>query len=419
LSNGIGAGTLSRRALLRRAAGLGLATPLTAAVLAACGGATSSTATAGTTASTTATGSSAATAGVGTGAPGAAASPVGSAGTLSAASGWKPRQLSVKLTGSGSSFVDPAMQSWIKAYQKLAPNVSINYQSVGSGQGKKDFIGGITTFAGSDAPMTDAEMQQAPGSIHLPDVIGAVTVLYNLPGADKLQFSGETIAGIFQGKITTWNDPKIAADNSGAKLSNTPITVVHRSDGSGTTAIFTDYLSKVSPDWKSAVGSGTTVSWPVGVGAQQSPGVTAAVQQTPGAISYVELIYALQNNLPTPSVKNSSGKFVVPTLESSAAAAAAYLNNIPADMRVFITNPSPGDDAYPITGFSWLIIHPTYTDATTAQALTDFLYWALTDGQTISQQLKYAPIPAPVQQREIQQLSQVKAGGQPAFQAPA
>jgi phosphate transport system substrate-binding protein len=401
-------GRISRRLVLRRAAMLGLSAPVVGALLAACGG-NDNTPTAGTSSATMTT---ATTPSTGTTGAGTAASPATTTGTTAA--NWKPRDLKANITGSGSSFVDPAMQSWIKQYKTLAPNVTINYQSVGSGQGKKDFIGGVTSFAGTDAYMTDDESKQLT-AFNIPVVIGAVTVLYNLKGLDKLQFSGETLANIFLGKITTWDDKAIAADNPGVKLPGDPVTVVYRSDGSGTTAIFTNYLSKVSADWKSQVGEGTSVRWPVGIGAEKSPGVTAAVQQTPGAISYVELIYALSNKLPTPAVKNAAGSFVVPSLQAASDAAAGFLSDLPADLRVFITNPKQGSNAYPITGFSWLLVRADYQDATIGQAVADFVYWCYTAGQKISQDLQYAPVPEQVQTAATKLLAQVKAGGQPAI----
>jgi len=269
-------GRLSRRQLFRKASMLGLSVPAIAALLAACGGGNDSTTT-----STSSTASSSATAPSGTsGSPSASGSPISTGN-------WKPRDVKVNLTGSGSSFVDPAMQLWIEKYKKLAPHVTINYQSVGSGQGKKDFIGKVTDFAGTDAFMTDEELKQAPGSLHIPVVLGPVAMTYNLSGVKTLQLSGPTLANIFLGKITSWNDDAIKADNPGASLPGDSITVVHRSDGSGTSAIFTNYLSKVSDEWKSQVGFGTAVQWPVGIGGEKNPGVAAGVQQTPGAIGYV------------------------------------------------------------------------------------------------------------------------------------
>ena len=334
------------------------------------------------------------------------------------AANWKSRNASANLTGSGSSFVDPIMQTWIEAYKGVASNTSINYQSTGSGQGKKDFISGVTDFGGTDAVMTDEELAQAPDALHIPVILGAVTMIYNLQGVDNLQFSGETLARMFLGEITTWNDPAIAADNPGVTLPNTPVTIVHRSDGSGTTAIFTDYLSKVNTTWKDNVGSGTAVQWPTGIGAEKNPGVAAGVQQTPGAIGYVELIYALSNNLPVPAIKNNTGAFVKPTIESTSAAAAGALNNMPDDLRVSITNPQQGADAYPIAGFTWLLVRGQMNDQAKAQALTDFIYWALTQGSDAATKLNYAPLPDVVRQKAIAKLSQVTVNGQPVFTAP-
>ncbi len=324
----------------------------------------------------------------------------------------------MKLTGSGSSFVDPAMQLWIQKYKDLAPNVTINYQSVGSGQGKKDFIGNVTDFGGTDAFMTDDELKQAPGSLHIPVVLGPEAVTFNLQGVDKLQLSGPTIADIYLGKITKWNDAAIAADNPGATLPSTDITVVHRSDGSGTTAIFTNYLSKVSDEWKTKVGFSTAVQWPVGIGGPQNPGVAAAVQQTPGAIGYVELAYAIQNNLPAAAVKNAAGKWVTPSLDGASADAAGFVNNLPDDLRLFITNAPEGDAAYPITGFSWVLLRPSYDDADKAKALTDFCYYCITQGQKLSATLQYAPLPDQVLPIETKKLEAVQSGGQSVFTAP-
>ncbi len=401
-------GRISRRQLLRKAGMLGLTVPTIAALLAACGSGSDSTqtASAGNTASTGATTPS-----------GTSGSPVANGSPISMGD-WKPRDVKVDLTGSGSSFVDPAMQLWVQQYKKLAPNVTINYQSVGSGQGKKDFISGVTDFAGTDAYMTDDELKQAPGSLHIPVVLGSVAITYNLSGVSKLQLSGPTLANIYLGKITTWNDGAIATDNPGASLPEAPITVVYRADGSGTSAIFTNFLSKVSDEWKSNVGFGTAVQWPVGIGGQQNPGVAAGVQQTPGAIGYVELAYATVNKLPEIAIKNATGAYVLPTLESTSAAAVGFINELPDDLRVFITNPPTGEQAYPITGFSWVLLRPSYDNEKTAQALTDFCYWAITAGQTVSKSLEYAPLPDPVRAIEIKKLERVQAGGTAVFQAP-
>ena len=386
----------------------GVSVPTIAALLAACGGGSNSTSTTSP-ANTTTTNATMPEVPAG--------SPI-SGGAPSGTANWKPRELKVNLTGSGSSFVDPAMQLWVQQYKKLAPNVTINYQSVGSGQGKKDFIGKVTDFAGTDAYMTDDELKQAPGSLHIPVVLGPVAITYNLSGVSKLQLSGPTLANIYLGKITKWSDAAIATDNPGASLPDDAITVVHRADGSGTSAIFTNYLSKVSDEWKSSVGFGTAVQWPIGIGGQQNPGVAAGVQQTPGAIGYVELAYATVNQLPVAAIKNATGAYVVPSLDATSAAAAGFLNELPDDLRVFITNPPNGDKAYPITGFSWVLLRPSYDDETKAQALTDFCYWVITAGQAVSKTLDYAPLPDEVKTLEIKKLEQVTAGGTAVFKAP-
>ena len=340
------------------------------------------------------------------------------ASPAASASAWEARDVKADLTGSGASFPDPIYQAWIEQYKSVAPQTTINYQSVGSGQGKKDFTGKVTDFGGTDAYMTDEELANAPDALHIPTVLGAVTVVYNLEGVDDLQFSGETLANIFLGTITTWNDAAIAADNPGVTLPDTPITVVHRSDGSGTTAIFTDYLSKVSSEWADKVGSGTAVEWPVGIGGEKNPGVTAGVQQTPGAIGYVELIYALSNDLPAPAIENAQGNFVKPSIESTSAAAAGALADMPDDLRVSITDPQDGADAYPIAGFTWILVHAEMTDQAKAEALTDFLYWALTQGEEQAAALHYAPLPDPVRELAIEKLTQVTVDGAPVFEAP-
>ena len=332
---------------------------------------------------------------------------------------WEPRDLTAQLSGSGATFPAPLYERWVAEYQDVAPNVTINYQAVGSGQGKRDFIGGITDFGGSDSFMTDEELQQAPDALHIPTVMGAVVITYNLPDVQQeLQFSPESIAGIFLGEITTWNDPAIAADNPGVELPDQPITVVHRSDGSGTTDIFTTYLSKVSEAWNDQVGHGTAVEWPTGIGGEGNPGVTAGVQQTPGAVGYVELLYALENGLPAPAVKNAAGSYVTPSVETVTNAAAGFLGELPDDLRISITNPPEGEDSYPISGFTWMLVHQEYQDATKAQALTDFIYWCLTEGDATAEELHYAPLPDEVQQMAIQKLEQGTVNGEQGFQAP-
>lgn len=346
------------------------------------------------------------------------ASPTTASNDASPAADWEPRNVSADLTGSGASFPDPIYQAWIEQYKSVASDTSINYQSVGSGQGKKDFSGNVTDFGGTDAYMTDEEMATSPDALHIPTVLGAVTVIYNLETDQPLQFSGETLAAIFLGTITTWNDPLIAADNPGVTLPDTPITVVHRSDGSGTTSIFTDYLSKVSTEWADQVGSGTAVEWPVGIGGEKNPGVAAGVQQTPGAIGYVELIYALANNLPAPAIKNAQGNYVEPSIESTSAAAAGALADLPDDLRVSITDPLDGANAYPIAGFTWILVHSEMTDQAKAEALTDFLYWALTTGEAQAAELHYAPLPDEVRELAIDKLTQVTVNGTAVFEAP-
>jgi phosphate transport system substrate-binding protein len=408
---------LDRRSLVRRAALLGLTAPAFGALLAACGSGNDPTATSAAAVATThAAGNTAASPSFAATNPAADATTAASPATA-AAGPFAPRNVKASLTGSGSSFVDPAMQAWIEQYKDVADQTSINYQSVGSGQGKKDFIGSVTDFGGTDATMTDDELTQAPDALNVPVVLGAVAVTYNLEGVEQLQFSGDTLAKIFLGTINTWNDPAIAADNAGITLPGDTITIVHRSDGSGTTSIFTDYLSKVSAAWNEHVGSGTTVDWPAGIGAEKSPGVTAGVQQTPGAIGYVELIYALGNNLPVAKIKNHAGAFVQPSLDSTSAAAGA-LDSIPDDLRVSITDPQSGINAYPIAGFSWLLLRSNMRDASKARALTDFIYWALTDGTSVAANLNYAPLPDPVQRLAISKLAQVMVNGEAAFNAP-
>lgn len=393
-------------------------------VLAACGGgATTSAPTAAPAAQATAAPAEPTTA--------APAEPTAMAEPTAASTGamgaFTPRAVTAKLTGSGASFPDPIYQTWIKAYKAVAPNVEINYQSVGSGQGRKDFFGAVTDFGGTDKFASDNELKAATDPttgtlksevLHIPTVLGAVVPTYNLPGVDKLQFSGETLAGIFLGTIANWNDPKIAADNPGVTLPDTEITVAHRSDGSGTTSIFTNYLSSVSPEWKSKVGSGDTVQWPVGQGGEKNPGVAAIVQQTEGAIGYVELIYAAANKLPEPAIKNAAGKYVVPSLESTSAAAAGFLAKTPDDLRVNIVNPPEGDNAYPIAGYTWILVTKEQKDEAKAQALTDFLYWALSQGSDAAKGLNYAPLPDSVREKAIAKLTQITINGKPAFTMP-
>src|SRR5689334_5749703 len=297
------------------------------------------------------------------------------------------------LTGAGATFPNPIYTKWFDAYNKKT-GVQINYQSIGSGGGIRQVLEGTVDFGATDGPMTDEQLSQAKIPIlHLPTVLGAVVPTYNLAGVDKLRFGPDALAGIYLGKITHWNDPAIAADNPGVKLPAAPIVPIHRSDGSGTTYIFTDYLSKVSPAWQQAAGKGTSVNWPVGLGGKGNEGVAGLVKQTPNAIGYVELIYAAQNKIPYGDVENKSGAFVSATLESVTAAAAAAAANMPADFRVSITD-APGKDAYPIASFTWLLIPSRIANPAKGAAITGFLDWMLGNGQTFAAPLGYAPLPA-------------------------
>ncbi len=330
---------------------------------------------------------------------------------------WAPRQLSATLKGSGASFPNVLYQAWIQVYKLTVPNVAISYQSVGSGQGISDFIKYLTDFGGTDAAIAEARVKtEAPDALHIPMVMGAVVATYNLPGISNLRFSPATLANIYLGNITRWDHPAIAADNPGVKLPDTDITVVYRSDGSGTTSIWTDYLAKISTDWKTTVGSGTTVSWPVGIGAPGNAGVAGTVKQTEGAIGYVELIYALANKLPAAPVKNSSGNFITPSLSSVSDAANGV--TYPASLAVSLTN-APAATAYPIAGFTYILVRAnTYTDADKAKALADFIYWGLTEGQGASVRLGYAPLPTEARYLAMKQLYKISVKGQQIFSGP-
>lgn len=318
----------------------------------------------------------------------------------------------VKLQGAGATFPNPLYQKWFSEYNKITPSAKFDYQSIGSGGGIKQISAKTVDFGGSDAPMKDEELKAAPGEIlHIPTVLGADVVTYNLPGITAdLKFQPEGIAGIFLGKITKWNDPAIAAANPGVTLPDKEITVVHRSDGSGTTFVWTDYLSKISPEWKEKVGAGTAVNWPVGVGAKGNEGVTGQVKQTPYSLGYVELIYAEQNKLPAASVKNSSGEFIKPSLESITAAAAGAVGQIPDDLRVSITNP-PGKDAYPISSFTYFLVYKNQDDQAKGTALVNFLWWALHDGEQMAKPLLYAPLPAEVTAKAEQKIKSITFQG--------
>lgn len=314
------------------------------------------------------------------------------------------------LSGAGATFPAVIYTRWIAEYEKVT-GVKVNYQGIGSGGGIKSITDKTVDFAGSDAPMTTAQLAAAREPLfHVPTVMGGVVVTYNVPGVTTLKFTPEVIAGIFLGEIKTWNDPKIAADNADAKLPAANITVVHRSDGSGTTSIFTDYLSKVSPKWKETVGTGTSVKWPTGLGGKGNEGVAQNVKQQPNTIGYVELIYAVQQKLPAPAVKNAKGKFVEASLDTVTAAAQGV--PLAPDLRVSITN-SANADAYPIAGFTWLLAYESMPDKAKALALTRFLWWATHDGQKFAKDLGYSPLPADVVKRAEEMIRSIKSGGAP------
>ena len=314
------------------------------------------------------------------------------------------------INGAGATFPYPIYSKWFAEYNKLKSNVQINYQSIGSGGGIRQLTNQTVFFGATDGPMTPEQMQGAPGKIlHLPTVLGAVVPIYNLPGtSSEIKFNGPVLADIFLGKVTKWNDPAIAKLNSGVTLPATDITVVHRSDGSGTSYIWVDYLAKVSPEWLKKVGVNTSVNWPVGLGGKGNEGVSGLVQQTPGSIGYVELIYALQNKIPYGSVQNAAGEFVKASVDSVTKAAAAAATTMPPDFRVSITN-AQGPGAYPISSFTWLLMYADPKDKASARAMVDFVKWALTDGQKYAADLGYAPLPANVVMLEQAALEQIKA----------
>jgi len=297
------------------------------------------------------------------------------------------------LNGAGATFPYPMYSKWFNTYHQLHSDVQINYQSIGSGGGIRQVLAGTVDFGASDGPMTDDQLSQYKGKLlHIPTVLGAVVPAYNVPGVTgELKFTPEIISGIFLGKITSWNDAAITKANPDAKLPSQPIVVIHRSDGSGTTYIFTDYLSKVSSEWANSVGKNTSVKWPLGLGGKGNEGVAGMIRQMPGAIGYIELIYAVQNKILYGSVKNSSGSFVKASLESVTAAAGS-VKSMPADFRVSITN-APGKDAYPISSFTWLLIPEQSKDANKGKILADFLNWMVDDGQKMTAELTYAPLP--------------------------
>lgn len=319
---------------------------------------------------------------------------------------------SVSLQGAGATFPTPLYQKWLSEYGKLHPDLKIDYQSIGSGGGIKQLKEQTVDFGASDAPMSDADLKSAPGEIlHIPTVLGAVVITYNLAGVGQpLRFSPEVLADIFLGKIKKWNDPRMAADNPGVTLPANDVVVVHRSDGSGTSAVFTDYLSKVSPEWKEKVGAGVSPSWPTGIGGKGNEGVTGQIKNTPNTIGYVELVYAVKNNLPVAHIKNASGNFVEPSIDAVTAAAAATAANTPDDLRVSITN-ATGAQAYPIASYTYILVYKDQKNAAKGKALVDFLWWGIHDGEGFAKELQYAPLPEDIVKRAEAKIKQVTANG--------
>jgi len=314
----------------------------------------------------------------------------------------------IQINGAGATFPNPIYSKWFSEYNKLHPNVQINYQPIGSGGGIRQISSQTVFFGATDGPMTNDQLLAAPGRLlHFPTVLGAVVPVYNVAGVNGLKFTGPLLADIFLGKITRWNDPAIAKVNPGVNLPGADLTVVHRADGSGTSDIWADYLAKVSPEWKQKVGVNTAVNWPTGVGGKGNEGVSGMVQQTPGSIGYVELIYALQNKESYGSVQNMAGEFVNATVESVTAAAASAVSSMPKDFRVSITN-DPGKGVYPISSFTWILLYETPKDRNQAKAFVEFMKWALSDGQKFASGLGYAPLPDGVVKQELDQLARIK-----------
>jgi phosphate transport system substrate-binding protein len=310
------------------------------------------------------------------------------------------------INGAGATFPYPIYSKWFDEYAKVDPSVRFNYQSIGSGGGQKQITGQTVDFGASDGPMSDENLAKAPGKLfHIPTVAGADVVAYNLPGNPALKLDADTIAGIFLGNIKKWNDAKITATNPGVSLPDQEIIIVHRSDGSGTTYIWTDYLSKISSEWKQKVGTNTSVNWPTGIGGKGNEGVAGQIKQTQGALGYVELIYAVQNKMPYADVKNAEGNFVKASLESITAAMATA--QIPDDFRFSITN-APGKDSYPIAGATWLLVYEQQKDAAKGKKIVEFLKWALTKGEDMAKQLNYAPLPDTLRDRVLKRVDEIK-----------
>jgi phosphate transport system substrate-binding protein len=310
------------------------------------------------------------------------------------------------INGAGATFPYPLYSKWFDEYAKLDPSVRFNYQSIGSGGGQKQILAQTVDFGASDGPMSDENLAKAPSKLlHIPTVAGAVVVTYNLPNSPALKLDGPLIADIFMGKIISWNDPRISTLNPGVKLPSTDVVVVHRSDGSGTSYIFTDYLSNVSKQWETKVGRNTSVKWPAGLGAKGNEGVAGQVKQLPGTIGYVELAYAHQNKLPVAQIKNSAGSFITPSLESITEALSAA--KIPDDFRFSMVNP-PGEKAYPISGATWLLVYEQQSDPAKGKKVVEFLQWALTKGEAMASALDYAPLPESLENRVLECVKTIK-----------
>jgi phosphate transport system substrate-binding protein len=310
------------------------------------------------------------------------------------------------INGAGATFPYPIYSKWFSEYAKVDPSVRFNYQSIGSGGGQAQILAETVDFGASDGPMSDDKLAKAPRTLwHIPTVAGADVMTYNLSDVPKLKIDGGTIAAIFLGKVTKWNDPAIAGQNPDVKLPDADIVVVHRSDGSGTTYIFTDYLCKVSPDWKEKVGKGTSVSWPVGLGGKGNEGVSGQVKQVPGAIGYIELAYAKQNHLSYADVKNAAGSYITPSIESVTEALASA--TIPEDFRFSMVD-SPGEKAYPISGATWLLVYAEQKDHAKGEKLVQFLKWAYSDGEKMAPSLDYAPLPEAVVARALEKVQSIK-----------
>ncbi len=323
--------------------------------------------------------------------------------------GSAPTSGTVQINGAGATFPYPVYSKWFSEYNKLHSNVQINYQSIGSGGGIRQLVERTVFFGASDQPMSDEMLSKAPGAIlHFPTVLGAVVPVYNIEGlSTQIKFTGPILADIFLGKITKWNEPALMKINPGVSLPSSAITVAHRSDGSGTTFVWADYLSKISPEWKQKVGANSSLNWPVGVGGKGNEGVAGLVTQSPGSLGYVELVYALQNKISYGAVQNQAGEFVNPEIKSVTAAAAGAMATMPKDFRVSITN-SPGQGAYPISSFTWILLYENPENKEHAGVINDFMKWSLSDGQPMAETLGYARLPEALVTMELEQLNPVK-----------